>query len=141
MAGGWDEAYYTEFTGGGQGGTSPIVLSYSSSPAWTLTEDGTASTTAALLETCTSQIEYAGVLAGAANPEGARALVDYLLSEEFQATIPDAMYMYPVLDTVTLPAEWAQFAPSPTAPHDIPAAEIDQNRETWLRAWSQATGY
>ncbi|MFC7764940.1 thiamine ABC transporter substrate-binding protein [Leucobacter soli] len=77
---GWTEAYNGQFTQGGEGGTHPVVLSYSTSPAWTLSEDGETSTTEALLGTCTTQIEYAGVLAGAANPAGAQAVVEYLLS-------------------------------------------------------------
>src|SRR5690606_15672902 len=91
----WNDAYYTHFTAGNPDGTYPIVVSYSSSPGYTITEDGTASTTAAPLATCSSQVEYAGVLAGAANPEGARAVIDYLLSPEFQDTIADTMYVYP----------------------------------------------
>lgn len=138
---GWTEAYNGQFTQGGSGGTFPIVLSYSSSPAWTVTEDGDGTTTKALLDTCSSQVEYAGVLAGAANPEGAKAVVDYLLSREFQDTIADTMYVYPVDAGALVPEDWQRFAPMPTAPHDLPAAEIGAGREAWLRAWSGATGW
>jgi thiamine transport system substrate-binding protein len=141
LAQGWTEGYNGEFTQGGESGTKPIVVSYSTSPAWTVTEDGSASTTSSLPETCSTQIEYAGVLAGAQNPEGARALVDYLLSSEFQATIADTMYIYPVDQTVTLPTEWERFAAPPQAPNDLPAATIGAERENWLRAWSEGTGY
>ena len=72
------------------------MLSYDSSPAFTV--DGGRSTTAALLDTCFRQVEYAGVLAGAANPEGAEALVDWLLTDEVQAALPRAMYVFPVSD-------------------------------------------
>ncbi len=140
LAQGWDEAYYTHFTQG-DGGTYPIVLSYSSSPAYTVTEDGSASTTKALLDTCSSQIEYAGVVAGAANPEGARAVVDFMLSREFQDTIADSMYMYPVDSEAYLPQEWSEFAPLPSDPNDLPAAEIGAGRDGWLKTWSQATGW
>jgi len=136
---GWGEAYNGQFTQGGENGAYPIALSYATSPAFTVTEDGSASTTAALLDTCTNQIEYAGVLKGAANPEGARAVVDYLLSREFQDTIADAMYMYPVDDEATIPAEWTEFAPTPDAPHDLSPAKIEAGREGWLKTWSEAT--
>ena len=136
----WSDAYYGQFTQGGDG-TFPIVLSYSSSPAWTLTEDGSASTTKALLDTCTTQIEYAGVLEGAANPAGAKAVVDYLLSREFQDTIADTMYVYPVDDAAAVPADWERFAPLPVAPHDLTPAEISAGLDRWLRAWSAATGW
>jgi thiamine transport system substrate-binding protein len=137
IAQGWDEAYYTHFTQGGDG-TYPIVLSYSSSPAYTVAEDGSASTTKALLDTCSSQIEYAGVLAGAANPEGAKAVVEYMLSREFQDTIAETMYMYPVDEEAFLPAEWTEFAPLPSAPRDLSPTQIGAGLDDWLKAWSAA---
>ncbi|MGK0721239.1 thiamine ABC transporter substrate-binding protein [Leucobacter sp. W1478] len=138
---GWTEAYNGQFTQGGGEGTFPIVLSYSSSPAWTVTEDGDATTTRALLDTCSSQVEYAGVLSGAANPEGGRAVVDYLLSREFQDTIADTMYVYPVDVEAYVPDEWQRFAPMPETPYDLTPAEIGAGREAWLKAWSEATGW
>lgn len=137
----WSDAYYGQFTGGGDG-TYPIVLSYSSSPAWTLTDDGTASTTKALLDTCTSQVEYAGILKGAANPVGAQAVVDYLLSREFQDTIADTMYVYPIDENAYLPEDWQRFAPLPDAPNNLTSeAQIAQGLQNWLRTWSDATGW
>jgi thiamine transport system substrate-binding protein len=138
---GWTEAYNGQFTQGGGDGTYPIVLSYSSSPAWTITEDGSATTTKALLDTCSSQIEYAGVLEGAASPEAAQAVVEYLLSREFQDTIADTMYVYPVDPEGYVPAEWAQFAPMPSAPNDLTPAEIGKGRDAWMKKWSEATGW
>jgi thiamine transport system substrate-binding protein len=76
VAAGWEEAYFTEFSGSSGAGSYPIVLSYSSSPAAEIREGGK-SQTVALLEECFRQVEYVGVLAGAKNPAGARALVDY----------------------------------------------------------------
>ncbi|UOQ61864.1 thiamine ABC transporter substrate-binding protein [Leucobacter rhizosphaerae] len=139
---GWTEAYNGQFTQGGGDGTKPIVLSYSSSPAFTVSDDGAATSTRALLDTCSSQVEYAGVLAGAANPEGARAVVDYLVSREFQETIPDTMYMYPVDAEAQIPEAWSTFAPlpDPGAAHDLPAAEIEAGREGWLRTLSEQIG-
>lgn len=139
---GWSDAYYGQFTQGGESGEKPIVVSYASSPAFTMNDAGDASSTKALLDTCTRQTEYAGVLTGAANPEGARAVVDYLVSHEFQATVPEAMYMNPVDETVALPKAWATFAPEPTAEqaHDLSAAAIEQGRETWLRTLADKIG-
>lgn len=133
---GWSDAYYGQFTQGGEGGTFPIVVSYASSPAFTANDDLTESSTKALLDTCTRQVEYAGVLAGAANPEGAQAVVDYLVSHEFQLTIPEAMYMAPVDDSAPLPEANAKFGPEPApgTTHDLTAEQIEQGREAWLRA-------
>ncbi|MDI6023236.1 thiamine ABC transporter substrate-binding protein [Leucobacter sp. UT-8R-CII-1-4] len=138
---GWTEAYNGQFTQGGGDGTFPIVLSYSSSPAWTLSEDGTSSSTKALLDTCSSQIEYAGVLQNASNQAGAQAVVDYLLSTEFQNTIADTMYVYPTNTEAAVPEEWSEFAPMPSAPNDLSPAEIGKGRDTWLKNWSAATGW
>ncbi len=109
---GWEDAYFVDFTAGG-GGARPIVLSYDSSPAFTTTDDGSETTTAALLETCFEQVEYVGVLAGAENPAGAQAVVDWMLTPEVQAALPDSMYVFPVVDGVELPEAWAEFAPRP----------------------------
>lgn len=133
---GWSDAYYVDFSAV-EGGPRPIVLSYASSPAFTVTEDGSATTTAALLDTCFRQVEYAGVLSGAANPEGGQLLVDWLLSDAVQADIPESMYMYPANATVGIPAEWAQFAPLAPAPVDVTPEEIAENRDTWIEEWTQ----
>ncbi|GEL45481.1 thiamine ABC transporter substrate-binding protein [Cellulomonas hominis] len=136
VAEGWSDAYYTDFSGGGAGGPRPIALSYASSPPETVPEGGDAPTTGALLDTCFRQVEYAGVLAGAQNPEGARQLVDFLLSDAVQADIPGSMYMYPVSSAVDLPAEWAQWAPLSDQPYEVPLDDIAANRDTWVREWT-----
>jgi thiamine transport system substrate-binding protein len=133
----WEDAYYADFSGAGEGGQRPIVLSYATSPAFTVTEDGSASTTAAMLDTCFRQVEYAGVLADAANPEGARQLVDFLVSEAFQADVPGQMYMYPVDDAVELPAEWQRFAPLAEDPFTVDPADVAEHREEWIERWTQ----
>ncbi len=134
---GWSDAYQVDFTQGGGSGDRPIVLSYDSSPAFTVS-DG-ASSTSALLDTCFRQVEYAGVLDGAANPDGAEELIDFLLTPKVQAALPDSMYVFPVDEDVQLPAEWARFALQPTDPYDVDPAEISENRDDWLREWSDVT--
>lgn len=136
LTSGWSDAYYVDFTQGGGDGDRPIVLSYDSSPAFTPTEDGSASTTEALLDTCFRQVEYAGVLEGAANPEGARALLEFLLSPEVQAALPESMYVFPVADGVELPADWARFAVQPDDPYTVDPADITAQREEWLTTWT-----
>lgn len=133
---GWEDAYYTDFTGAGGDGSRPIVLSYASSPAFTVTEDGSATTTAALLDTCFRQVEYAGVLANGKNPEGAQQFIDFLLGETFQAELPEAMYMYPVNPDVSVPADWASFAPVPSEPIALDAAVISGSRDSWIKEWT-----
>jgi thiamine transport system substrate-binding protein len=136
VAEGWSDAYYTDFSGAGGGGPRPIALSYASSPPETIPEGGTEPATGALLGTCFRQVEYAGVIAGAANPEGAQQLIDFLLSDAVQADIPGSMYMYPVSSSVDLPEAWAQWAPLATEPFTVPAGDIAEHRDEWVRTWT-----
>ena len=136
VASGWEDAYYVDFSGPSSEGDRPIVLSYASSPSAEVAEDATEAPTGALLDTCFRQVEYAGVLAGAANPEGARQVVDWLLSPEVQADLPGSMYVYPVRDDVELPDAWARFAPQPEEPVTVDPATIDANRDAWIETWT-----
>ncbi len=133
---GWNDAYYTDFTAGGEKGRRPIVVSYDSSPAFTVSKDGSSSTTAALLDTCFEQVEYAAVLEGTENTEGARALVDFLSSPEVQAALPESMYVFGVSEEAELPRDWARFATQPEKPYTVEPAEIAKNREAWLTEWT-----
>lgn len=130
----WSDTYYTDFSAPNYGGDFPIVLSYASSPPFEVI-DGEP-TTAALLDTCFRQVEYAGVLEGAENPAGAQAVVEWMLSDEFQAALPENMYVYPVSTSVEVPAEWAQYAPLADEPLTLDPAEIDANRDQWIEAWT-----
>ncbi|MEO7586789.1 MAG: thiamine ABC transporter substrate-binding protein [Arachnia sp.] len=132
---GWSDAYYTEFSGADGKGPRPLVVSYATSPAYTVTADGSQSTTVALLGTCSRQVEYAGVIKGAQNEEGARKFIDFLLSDEVQSSIPETMYMYPVTD-VALPPEWEKFAPLSDHFLSIDPDRISSERDTWIKAWT-----
>lgn len=130
VAAGWSDAYYTDFSGGEGEGAYPLVLSYSSSPAF-------APTTGVVEATCTTQVEYAGVIEGAQNPEGAQAFIDFLLSEDFQASLPENMFMYPVDESIELPAEWAQHATLVEDPIEADIQLVAEQRETWLEDWNE----
>jgi thiamine transport system substrate-binding protein len=131
---GWEDAYFGDCTQGSEKGTRPIVLSYDSSPAFTIADDGS-STTSALLDTCFRQVEYAGVLAGAENPDGARALIEFLLSAPVQRELPESMFVFPVVEAVGLPPAWEEHAEQPESPYRLDPAEIAANREAWLEEW------
>jgi len=131
----WSDTYYSDFSAPNYGGDYPVVLSYASSPPFEVI-DGEP-TTAALLDTCFRQVEYVGVLAGAEHPTAAARVVDWMLSDEFQAAIPENMYVYPVSSSVAVPAEWEQYAPLATQPWSLPAADIDANRDQWIQTWTE----
>lgn len=130
VAAGWSDAYYSDFSGGEGKGAYPLVLSYSSSPAF-------APSTGVVEDTCTTQVEYAGVVEGANNPEGAQAFIDFLLAEDFQASLPENMFMYPVDESIELPAEWAQHATLVEDPIEADMQQIGEQRETWLKDWNE----
>ena len=119
----WSDAYYADFSGADGNGPYPLVLSYSSSPA-------AAPGTTYMPDTCVRQVEYAGVIKGGGNPEGAQAFIDFMLSEDVQAGLPESMYMYPVDDSVELPAEWQESASLSDTPIIVDPESID--RSTWL---------
>lgn len=132
IASGWEDAYYTHFSGSAGRGDYPIVLSYSSSPA-------DEQNTAAILEGCFRQTEYAAVLKGAKNSAGAVKLVNWLLSKSFQESLPGAMYVSPVIEGVVLPESWATKAPSARSFFGE-GLDINGNRQSWLRSWSDLFG-
>ncbi len=137
---GWSDAYQVDFTAGGGGGDRPIVLSYASSPPFTIPEGQTRPTTSALLDTCFRQVEYAAVLEGSENPEGAQALVDFMQGPEFQAALPESMYVYPVDPETPLPAAWEKWATPAADPWPMPEGTISDLRADWLRAWADLAG-
>jgi thiamine transport system substrate-binding protein len=140
---GWTRAYTVEFSGSSGAGDYPIVVSYGTSPpAEVLFADPPVDRprTAVIADGCFRQVEFAGVLRGANNEDGAQALIDYLISAEFQADIPLNMFVYPVNNDVVLPKVFTDFAVKPERPLVISPSEIDTNRETWLGQWLALVG-
>lgn len=136
VAAGWEDAYYVDFSGSSGHGKLPIVLSYSSSPADEIGDDGQ-SRTASINSECFRQIEYAGVLKNAKNPEGARAFIDFMLTNDFQKALPASDYVYPVDKNVKLPDSWAKFAPASESFVDVSKLDFDANRSRWQKQWSE----
>lgn len=136
---GWSEAYYTDFSGADGEGPRPLVLSYATSPAFTINDEGE-STTVALLGTCFRQVEYAGILKGTENEVGARKFIDFLLSSDVQEAIPSQLYMFPVVGDTPLPEEWVEFAQLPSDPILVDQVEIGEKRDLWIREWTEVTG-
>ncbi len=139
---GWEEAYNVRFSGSAGKGDRPIVVSYASSPPAEVifrTPRPKEAPTAALAESCFRQIEFAGVLRGARNEDGARKLIDFMLSKRFQEDVPLSMFVFPVIKDATLPPEFVKYAhvPSPpTAPMDLPPDKIEANRDRWVKEWT-----
>ena len=126
----WSEAYNSDFSAGEGKGQYPLVLSYGSSPAETKGATGSVDST------CVRQVEYAGVVKGGGNQKGARAFVDYMLSDSVQAAIPGSMYMFPINTAVALPEKWKAYARLADEPILPDAADVTKNREEWLKSWT-----
>ncbi|NKQ57991.1 thiamine ABC transporter substrate-binding protein [Amycolatopsis sp. K13G38] len=136
---GWEEAYSQDFSGSSGKGPRPIVVSYASSPAAEIGDDGKPRTKA-LLDTCYRQVEYAGVLTGARQPDKAKKVIDFLLSQQFQTTVAENMYVYPAREGVNLPSGWAQSAPLPPNPATLPSDQVGNGRERWIAQWRSLLG-
>jgi thiamine transport system substrate-binding protein len=135
----WTQAYYERFTWAG-GGPTPMVVSYGSSPpAEVVFADPPRddAPTGVIEDTCFRQVEFAGVLRGTDEPEAARRLVDFLISEQFQRELPLNLFVYPTNEAVELPPEFVEFAVVPETPRSIDPAVIDANRSIWIDEWTE----
>jgi thiamine transport system substrate-binding protein len=137
---GWEDAYYARFSGAaGSKGKRPVVVSYASSPpAEVIFRDPRPADapTGVVEESCFRQIELAGVLRGARNVQGARELVDFMLSKRFQEDIPLQMFVFPARLDAALPPEFERFAVVPKHPLELAPEEIEANRERWVDEWT-----
>lgn len=132
----WDTAYYGDFTR--YGGSSPIVMSYASSPPAEVifAEEPLAEAPTGVIEAgCYRQVEYAGILEGTAYPESAGKLIDFMLSTEFQEGIPLTWFVFPVNEQAALPQEFIDFTVVPEDPTRLDPAYIAENRDRWIDEW------
>jgi thiamine transport system substrate-binding protein len=136
----WTTAYYSEFTLAG--GDRPLVVSYASSPpAEVLFADppvDSAVTGSVVADgTAFRQIEFAGILAGTENEAAAQAFIDFLLSVPFQEDMPLNMFVFPVNTEAELPEVFVEYTEVAENPAELPFAEIEANRESWIQAWTE----
>jgi thiamine transport system substrate-binding protein len=132
----WETAYFGYFTGASDG-DYPLVVSYASSPPFSIDEATQLATTASIVADgmCFRQIEYVGILQGTANTEYAQQWIDFMLSKAFQEELPMQMYVFPVRKDAELPQEFAEFAQLPEKPAQVLAQDIEANRDEWIRLW------
>ncbi|HLC47798.1 MAG TPA: thiamine ABC transporter substrate-binding protein [Candidatus Norongarragalinales archaeon] len=124
---GWTEAYNLFLQG-----EVPIVLSYSTSPAYHIVNENTTRFKAAPIQTLPRQTEFVSIVKGARNRLLAEQFVEFILSREAQEEIPLGNFMYPSRNDVPLPDAFnLSFAPSAA-----PLAFGDD--EKWLKIWEDA---
>ena len=144
-ADGWEEAYYGQFSGGSGEGDRPLVVSYATSPPAEVVfaEDydpdnlPVEGPTGVATGTCYRQVEYAGVLAGAPNPAGARQFIDFLFSPLAQGDLPLTMFVVPARAGVELPPVFTRFSAQPADVWSLPADEVAAGRDDWVGRWRQ----
>ncbi|TDT30195.1 thiamine transport system substrate-binding protein [Streptomyces sp. BK208] len=140
---GWEQAYNEEFSGSAGGkkakGDRPLVVSYASSPpvevVYADPQPATAPTGVAD-GTCFRQTEYAGLLSNAGNPEGGKALLDFLLSKDFQEDMPLNMFVHPVREGARVPEVFTKFGSQAKDPQTLDPAKIADNRDQWVKSWT-----
>lgn len=139
---GWEQAYNDRFSGsrGGRGqGDRPLVVSYASSPPVEVVgvkPRPERAPTGVATGTCFRQIEFAGLLSGAGNVEGGKALLDFLISESFQRDLPLRMFVHPAREDVQLPELFTRYAEEVPEPSTVSPERIAAGREEWVDQWS-----
>ncbi|MBP0616771.1 thiamine ABC transporter substrate binding subunit [Jiella mangrovi] len=132
---GWSEAYglFTK-------GEVPMVLSYTTSPAYHEIEEKTDRyQAAAFAEGQYLQIEVAGILKGSQHQALARKFLSFLVSKQAQEVLPTTNWTLPVRDDVDLPEAFSNLV-KVDKPLLIDAETVAKNRRAWTDEWLQAVG-
>ncbi|MFF5974714.1 thiamine ABC transporter substrate binding subunit [Streptomyces sp. NPDC012769] len=139
----WELAYNQEFSGSAGGkkakGDRPLVVSYASSPPVEVLysePQPKVAPTGVSTGTCFRQTEFAGLLNGAKNPEGGKALIDFLISKKFQDDMPLQMFVNPVTNDATLPELFTKHGVVIDKPETMAPEKIAENRDQWIQQWS-----
>ncbi|HZT19935.1 MAG TPA: thiamine ABC transporter substrate binding subunit [Dongiaceae bacterium] len=128
----WDEAYGLFLKG-----EAPMVLSYTTSPAYHVIEEKKTQYAAdEFPEGHYLQVEVAGLTAHAPHPALGRKFLQFMLSTRFQDIIPETNWMYPAAPTSTpLPAAFPRL---PGKTLLIPSDEVARHRKAWIDEWLAA---
>ncbi|MGH4035408.1 thiamine ABC transporter substrate-binding protein [Actinomycetota bacterium Odt1-20B] len=139
---GWEQAYNEEFSGSAGGkkakGDRPLVVSYASSPPVEVLyakPQPKEAPTGVATGTCFRQIEFAGLLDGAKNEKGGKALLDFLISKKFQEDMPLNMFVKPALKEAKVPELFTKFGATVT-PETMAPKKIAANRDAWVKSWT-----
>jgi thiamine transport system substrate-binding protein len=131
---GWSEAYglFTK-------GEAPMVLSYTTSPAYHMVSENTDRyQAAAFSEGHYIQIEVAGLLKNAPDKALAQDFLKFMVTSGFQDTIPTNNWMMPVAATSEpLPAAFGKLV-NPSKTFLMSSDEVAKNRKAWIGEWLAA---
>ena len=140
VAKGWSEAYYADFSRA-EGGSRPLVVSYSTSPAAEvfyskdkISESPTGSLS--IPGTVYRQTEGIALVKGGSAPVAAGKLIEFMRTPEVQKQLQTEMWMYPV-EAAVARADVMKFAPEP-AQSDAPAdKDIAEKGAAWVARWTK----
>ena len=131
---GWSESYDLFLKG-----EADMVLSYTTSPAYHLiAESDDSKAAAAFVEGHYLQVEVAGVLANAPQPDLAHAFMAFVVSEAFQAAIPETNWMYPAVTPVAGLPRGFETLHRPETSLLLPSAEAQALRDAAVETWRTA---
>ncbi|MFF4329270.1 thiamine ABC transporter substrate binding subunit [Streptomyces sp. NPDC001591] len=140
---GWEQAYNERFSGSAGGkkakGDRPLVVSYATSPPVEVLygePQQAEAPTGVATGTCFRQVEFAGLLKGAKNEEGGKALIDFLIGKKFQEDMPLQMFVNPVVKDAKLPEVFTKHGVVIDKPENVAPGTIAKNRDQWVKAWS-----
>ena len=133
---GWSEAYglFTK-------GEAPMVLSYTTSPAYHEMEEKTSRYQAASFsEGHYIQIEVAGLTATSKDPALAKSFLSFMVSPAFQDIIPTTNWMLPAAKMdQPLPEAFNKLV-QPAKTFLMTPDEVQKNRKAWVDEWVAAMG-
>ena len=125
----WDEAYGLFLKG-----EAPLVLSYTTSPAYHIIEEKKTQYAAAdFPEGQYLQVEVGGVTAHAPHPELAHKFLAFMVSAKFQDVIPTTNWMFPV--TATTGGLPSAFPSLPNKSLMIAPEDVAAHRKAWVDEW------
>jgi len=131
---GWSEAYglFTK-------GEAPMVLSYTTSPAYHVIAESTDRYAAAsFAEGHYLQIEVAGLIAASPRKELARKFLAFMITPGFQDQIPTNNWMFPVSTTTQPLPEAFNHLVKPAKTLLYSPEEVARNRRQWIDEWLNA---
>jgi thiamine transport system substrate-binding protein len=131
---GWSEAYglFTK-------GEAPMVLSYTTSPAYHLIEEKTDRYKAASFsEGHYVQIEVAGIIKGSPRIALARRFMAFMMGPGFQDVIPTTNWMWPAGETSKPLPEAFSGLVKPARTLVIDPETVARNRKAWTEEWLNA---
>jgi thiamine transport system substrate-binding protein len=133
---GWSEGYGLFLKG-----EAPLVLSYTTSPAYHQMMENTDRYKAVnFAEGNYMQVEVAARLKTSDQPELAQKFLAFLVSHAAQEKIPTTNWMYPVVDLGDALPEAFRKLPLPTKTLLMPEDKVAANRTAWIDEWLNSAG-